>query len=186
MNYVHNNDAYCTHQKYTIAELEKLKKNSIVIELGVGNGSSPLMYDYCKNNPDSTVISFETDLDWFNTIFNKYGDLPNYNFNYIQSWDNLNLILNALNHNEYNLVFVDQSPWDARIKSIDLLKNKCDTFILHDYDYYNKSENEWVKNSPNSIYVNDETTWLGQIYSSEFFLEDYYEILPPTLIMRKK
>jgi hypothetical protein len=66
------------------------------------------------------------------------------------------------------------------------LKDKTKIFIVHDYDYFNKSDNEWVKISPNDIYINDETSWLGQMYSSEFLMEDNYEILPPTLIMRKK
>lgn len=183
MNYIHNNDAYCTHQKYTQRELLNLKKKSIILELGTGNGSSPLMYDFCKKNKNSTVISFETDLSWFNQMFDKYGDLPNYIFNLIEDWKDLS---NHIDRNKYDLVFVDQSPWEARIESINLLKDKCDLFILHDYDYYNKSEHEWVKIMPNDIYVNDETSWLGQTFSNEFILEDNYEILPPTLIMRKK
>jgi hypothetical protein len=183
MNYVHNNDAYCTHQKYTSEELDNLKSNSVVLELGVGNGSSPLMYEFCKNNPDSTVVSFETDAAWFEQMFAKYGDLPNYIFNLIEDWNDLE---NYLTQDEYDLVFVDQSPWWSRIESINLLKDKSKLFILHDYDYFNKDDNEWVKNSPTDIYVNDETSWLGQTYSGEFVLEDNYEILPPTLIMRKK
>jgi len=183
MNYIHNNDAYCTHQKYTNKELDNLKSNSFVLELGVGNGSSPLMYDFCKNNPDSMVFSFETDSTWFKQMFEKYGDLPNYIFNLIEDWEDLK---NHLNEEEYGLVFVDQSPWWARIDAINLLKDKTKIFILHDYDYFNKSDNKWVKQSPNDIYVNDETSWLGQTYSEEFLLEDNYEILPPTLIMRKK
>ena len=183
MNYIHNNDAYCTHQKYTNKELDNLKSNSFVLELGVGNGSSPLMYEFCKNNPDATVSSFETDSVWFEQMFEKYGDLPNYIFNLIEDWVDLK---NHLNEKEYDLVFVDQSPWMARIDSITLLKDKTKIFILHDYDYFNKSDNEWVKNSPNDIYVNDKTSWLGQTYLKEFLLEDNYEILPPTLIMRKK
>jgi hypothetical protein len=183
MNYVHNNDAYCTHQKYTSNELSQLGDNSFVLELGVGNGSSPLMYEFCKKNPNATVISFETDGSWFNQMFDKYGDLPNYVFNLIEDWKDLE---NHIGKDEYDLVFVDQSPWWARIDSIDLLKDKTKIFILHDYDYFNKSDNEWVKISPNDIYINDETSWLGQTYSSEFLMEDNYEILPPTLIMRKK
>jgi hypothetical protein len=183
MSYIHNNDAYCTHQKYTNKELDNLKSNSFVLELGVGNGSSPLMYEFCKNNPDATVSSFETDSVWFEQMFEKYGDLPNYIFNLIEDWVDLK---NHLNEEEYDLVFVDQSPWWARIDSINLLKDKTKIFILHDYDYFNKSDNEWVKESPNDIYVNDATSWLGQTYLKEFLLEDNYEILPPTLIMRKK
>lgn len=183
MNYVHNNDAYCTHQKYTMKELNNLKSNSCVLELGVGNGSSPLMYEFCKDNPNSIVQSFETDASWFDQMFNKYGDLPNYIFNLIEDWSDLE---NHVDKEEYDLVFVDQSPWEARINSINLLKEKSLTFILHDYDFYNKSDNQWVEISCNDIYVNDETSWLGRSYSNEFIMEDNYDLLPPTLIMRKK
>lgn len=183
MNYVHNNDAYCTHQNYTKQELSNLSDGSIVLELGVGNGSSPLMYEFCKNNSSSTVISFETDAVWFEQMFDKYGDLPNYVFNLIEDWDDLK---NHVNEKEYDLVFVDQSPWWARIESIDLLKEKSKVIILHDYDYFNKNGHEWVKNTCNDIYINDESSWLGQTYSDRFILEDNYEVLPPTLVMRKK
>lgn len=183
MNYVHNNDAYCTHQNYTKEELSKLDKNPLILELGVGNGSSPLMYEFCKNNPDATVSCFETDADWFEKMFDKYGDLPNYIFNLIEDWKDLET---HIEKDEYDLVFVDQSPWSARIDSINLLKDKTKVFILHDYDYYNHSGHEWVKNDPNNIYINDETSWLGQTYSSEFTMKDYYEILPPTLVMKRK
>jgi len=183
MNYIHNNDAYCTHQKYTRQELLKLNDNSIVLELGVGNGSSPLMYDFCKNNPNVTVIAFETDEIWFDQMFEKYGDLPNYVFNLIGDWKDLE---NHTDEERYDLVFVDQSPWWARIESINLLKDKTKVIILHDYDYFNQDVCEWVKNSCNDIRINDETSWLGQTYSDEFILEDNYEVLPPTLVMRKK
>lgn len=169
-------DVFATHQKYTEQELSKLKAKSCVLELGVGNGSSPLMYEFCKNNPSSTVISFETDPEWFNQMFNKYGDLPNYIFNLIESWDDLS---DHLKKKKYHLVFVDQAPWKARTQSVDLLKDKTQTFIVHDYDYFN---NGFCENA----YVNDQNSFWGKTYSEEFDLEDNYELLPPTLIMRKK
>lgn len=183
MNYVHNNDAYCTHQKYTKEELSKLGDSAVVLELGVGNGSSPLMYEFCKNNPDCIVQSFETDSAWFEQMFDKYGDLPNYVFNLIEDWSDLE---NHVDKDNYDLVFVDQSPWWARIESINLLKEKSNIIILHDYDYFNHSGHDWVKNPCTDIYINDESSWLGQTYSDSFILEDNYEVLPPTLIMRKK
>jgi hypothetical protein len=180
-----NFDEYTTHKKYTELELNKLKSRSHVLELGIGNGSSPLMYEFCKNNPTSKVMAFETNNIWFEKIFDLYGDLPNYVFYLIDNWDDLPNNLNK-NKRKYDLVFVDQSPWQARINSIDFLKDKVKTFILHDYDYYNKLESGFPTEKCNDIYVNDETSWLGKKYSDEFILEDNYDILPPTLIMRKK
>lgn len=183
MKYEYNNDVYCTHQKYTNEELSNLKYNAKVLELGIGNGSSPLMYEFCKNNPNATVWSFETDPIWFDMMNKKFGDLPNYKFNFIEIWDDLKKFISE---KSYDFVFVDQAPWEARIESIDLLKEKCNLFILHDYDFFNKNDNPWVNTPCNNIYVNDETSWLGQKYLKEFELEDKYEILPPTLIMRRK
>jgi hypothetical protein len=183
MDYVHNNDAYCTHQKYTKKELNNLPSNAKILELGIGNGSSPLMYEFCQNNPDATVQAFETDSSWFDNMYEQFGDLPNYVFNLIKSWDDLK---NHIPEKIYDFIFVDQSPWSARIDSINLLKSKCDLFILHDYDYYNLPEHEWVSGTPKNIRINDDTSWLGQQYGKEFVLDDNYEILPPTLIMRKK
>lgn len=180
-----NFNGYYTHQSYLKKELDNLVSGSIVLELGIGEGSSSLMYEFCKNNPHITVHSFETNLEWFDQMFEKYGNLPNYIFNLIDNWDNFEKYLDSNTH-QYNLIFVDQTPWEARINSIDKLKDITETFILHDYDFFNKNENSWVKDACNDIYINNETSWLGQKYSEEFFMEDNYDILPPTLIMRKK
>lgn len=173
---------YATHQEYLGKELDNLKDGSIVLELGVGYGSSPLMYEFCKKNSNSLVYSFETNLEWFDKMFDVYGDLPNYIFNSIYNWQDLE---KYVTEKKYDLTFVDQSPWMSRIESIDFLKDKCNLFILHDYDFFNKDENDWVKKHCNNIYTNDDTTWLGQKYMKEFLMEDNYQILPPTLVMRK-
>lgn len=164
---------FFTHQKYLLRELNALPNNSIVFELGIGEGSSPLMYDFCKNNPNSKVYAFESDKVWLDKIKPKYT-LENYIFEYIEDWSNL---INYIYYDKINLVFVDQAPWEARITSINLLKDKSQAFIVHDYDYYNIGYP--------SLRINNDQSWWGQNYSKEFSLEDNYEILPPTLIMRK-
>jgi hypothetical protein len=176
-------NTFATHEKFTKEELSKLNSDAQVLELGIGEGSSPLMYEFCKNNPDATVQAFETDSNWFNMMYEKFGDLPNYIFNQIETWDDL---VNHTTEKSYDFTFVDQAPWMARIESIDLLKDKCDLFILHDYDYFNGESQEWVTAPANNHYVNDSTSWLGQKYLSEFTLEDNYELTPPTLVLRKK
>ena len=183
MEELNNDISFMTHQIYTSKELSKLNKNAVIVELGIGNGSSPLMYEFCKNNPDSKVLSFESNSVWFEQIFEKYGNLPNYIFNLIEDWNELE---SHLNEKKYDLVFVDQSPWEARISSIDFLKDKTKVFILHDYDFYNKSENDWVLEPCNDIFINDETSWISKKYSEEFNFEDNYDTLPPTLVMKKK
>jgi hypothetical protein len=165
---------YFTHQQYLSKELSALNNNSIVLELGIGEGSSPLMYDFCKNNPDSTVYAFDSDQIWLDRIKPKYS-LNNYIIEYIDDWSNIN---KYVNFKKIDLAFIDQAPWEARITTINLLKNNTNIFIVHDYDYYNIGYP--------SLRANNEQSWWGQNYSKEFVLEDNYEILPPTLVMRKK
>lgn len=169
---------FTTHEQYTRKELSKLRSDAQVLELGTGECSSSLMYEFCKNNPDATVQAFETSLTWFNIMHKKFGDLPNYIFNYIETWDGLK---DKILEKSYDFTFVDQEPWMARIESIDLLKDKCNIFLLHDYDYFNSFE-EHCKN----IFINDNNSWLGKRYMKQFKMEDNYDIIPPTLVMRKK
>lgn len=162
-----------THRPFLEAELKKLPKdkNCTILELGVGDGSSLLINNHCSSNLNHKAISFETDALWYNKMKLTY-ELPNYNFYIINEWSNFS---NLFNEPHYDLVFVDQSPWQARIDAIDYLINKTNVFILHDYDYYN-----------NGTLINDQTSFLGQKYLDKFILEDCFNILPPTLIMRKK
>mgnify|MGYP003659572070 FL=1 len=175
-------DGYYTHQEYLSKELSLLKPDAIVLELGVGDGgskdakgSSLLMYQFAKENPKATVYAFESDQSWLNQMKEKYS-LDNYIFTSIPDWDTIGDAL--IKHDRFNLVFVDQSPWEARSNSIDALKSNVDVFVVHDYDYFNRGYS--------SRYVSDENSWWGQTYSKDFEIEDYYSLLPPTLIMRKR
>jgi hypothetical protein len=179
---------YYTHQKYLKEELNKLPQNAHVLELGVGGGSSSLMSDFCLKNLSCKVQGFETSNQWLKETEKKYGLSSNYTFTYLSSWDLLESHLDIKN-NIYDLVFVDQSPWKARIDSIKLLSSCTKVFILHDYDTFNtekwhKSEGLTVQSK--NIRVNDDSTYLGLTFGEKFILEDNFEILPPTLVMRNK
>ena len=183
---------YYTHQKYLKEELEKLPENSRILELGVGDGSSSLMSEYCLSNSSCRVQAFETMSGWAQATKDKYCLSSNYSLTVLSSWDLFESHLNTLHEFNvedviYDLVFVDQSPWAARINSIKLLSSRAKVFILHDYDYYNK--NEWHKTQgltvkSKNIYINDDSTFLGLTFGKDFTLEDNYSTLPPTLVMR--
>lgn len=177
-------NGHSTHRPFLQNELNNLNKDKkcLILELGVGYGSSPLFYQHCLNNPNHFVLGFETDQSWFLQIKQQY-QLPNYKFEYILEWNNLDSVFIE---EKYDLVFVDQSPWEARINSIDNLKNKSNLIILHDYDYFNKIESGFPKEKCDDIFKNNSSSWLYQKYSNDFILEDNYIYMPPTLIMRKK
>jgi hypothetical protein len=170
--------AYYTHREYLKQELNKLdyEKKLICLEFGTGDGSGLIFKEYTDKYPNLTVISYETDYEWLEKCKNKYQN-ENYIFNYISSWDDL-LISDNLN-NTYDLVFVDQSPWEARIQTIDFIKNKSKIVILHDYDFYNKGVCD-------DIFSVNEKSFFYTKYNDDFLFDCHYSMLPPTLIMKNK
>jgi len=166
-------------------ELVSLNENASILEFGVGDGSSILIHDYCKENKNAQAIAFETDKSWFLKMKDQY-ELENYRFVFLENWGDLQ---QYLDNKIYDLVFVDQSPWEARIESIDLIKDKSRTVIVHDYDYYNKGLLQIkgkASGTSQNIYVNDENSFWWKNYSNFFSIEDNYQKLPPTLILRAK
>jgi hypothetical protein len=178
--------SFYTHQKYLKEELEKLPENSRILELGVGDGSSSLMSEYCLSNSSCRVQAFETISGWAQNTKDKYCLSSNYTLTPLPSWDLLESHLSAEDVT-YDLVFVDQTPWDARINSIKLLSSRTKVFILHDYDWFNKDfwhDAQGLTVKSKNIYINDDSTFLGSTFREDFVLEDNYSVLPPTLVMR--
>ncbi len=171
------NHPYYTHRKYLIDSLNSLsKKDEInILEFGVGEGSSLVFNEFALKNKNFNITAFETDHSWLNETKNKY-ELDNYKFNYVNNWDEL-LIPENFN-SEYDLVFVDQAPWEARIKTIDLLIEKSKIIILHDYDFYNKGVIE-------DIFDVGKDSFFGKYLSENISSQGFNEELPPTLIFTK-
>lgn len=166
--------SYYSHRPFLQNQLDSLKPNATILELGIGDGSSLLMNTHCKQKKECAVLAFETDKKWHDTMKEKYS-LSNYSFHYLESWSHIS---KHLQHDFYDLVFVDQAPWEARIECIDLLKSKTSVFIVHDYDYYNTIHGL-------GKYDCGDDSWWGQTYSDEFLLTGHHQSLPPTLIMKK-
>ena len=174
---------FYTHRPYLENELAKLSTNATIVELGVGDGSSQLMSDFANKNSNARVYAFESDNEWVNKMSRKFASPLNYIFSHVSDWNSIRDIITC---DVIDLLFVDQSPWEARIQSIDLLSHIARVIILHDYDYFNKIDSGWAVSECTDIYVNDKTSWLHQTYSPKFILESKYSVLPPTLIMRNR
>jgi hypothetical protein len=169
---------YYTHRPYLKKELESLKNDTkiICLELGTGDGSALIFEEYAKSNKNIKIMAYESDYEWLNKTRETYG-LDNYIFTHIDNWDEF---LSQNNFNEiYDLVFVDQTPWEARIKSIDTLKDKSKTIILHDFDFFNIGVCE-------DVYSVKEGSYFHTKYGKDFELIAHYEQLPPTLVMKNK
>lgn len=171
---------YYTHRKYLIDNLTSLSllsknKKINILEFGVGEGSSLIFNDFASKNKNFNIKAFETEKSWFEETKIKY-ELDNYEFIHINNWDEI-LTENYFNE-KYDLIFIDQSPWESRIKTLDLLINKSNISILHDYDYYNKGLIE-------DIFDVGQNSFFAKYLSKNISAQGFNEELPPTLIFTK-
>ncbi len=170
--------SYDSHKKYLTEELEKLdySKPVHVLEFGTGDGSASILHSFAKHNPNLRIDSYEDDFNWFRETSGRYL-ADNYHFHQVESWDKL--FSETIFNESYDLVFVDSSPWDARIQAIEAVKETAKVIILHDYDWFNKGVIE-------DIYSTDKGSFYDTKYGKDFTFEGYFEVFPGTLIMRQK
>lgn len=99
-----------------------------VLELGCGEGSTPRLREYCKEN-DLELFSYDFDGGYAK----KYGAV------HVSSWDNISW------RKEYGVVLVDESPGEHRKESLRLLHHvkivvAHDTEIAADHGYRMRAE----------------------------------------------
>ena len=167
---------FYTHREYLIQTLNEFNYNNVVncLEFGVGDGSSMIFNQYANRFKNIKIDAFESDVDWLTNMGKKY-QMVNYTFNKVK-WAGFDY--EKLKNKNYDLIFVDQGDWDARIKTLDELKNYSKYIIVHDYDYYNKGICEDIYS------VGDRTFW--NKYKVDFDMINKFDLLPPTLIMKSK
>jgi hypothetical protein len=167
---------FYTHREFLIKELESLKDNPSVsiLEFGIGDGSSEILNEYAKKYTHFKINGYEGDIDWMNRMEEKFK-LDNYSFHRV-NWETFDFTIFS---DVYDLVFIDQAPWEARIKTLDYFYNQNNTknIILHDYDFFNKG-------IVNDIFSVDSDSFFGK-YINKFNIEGFHDILPPTLILKK-
>ena len=176
-------NAYYTHQDTLNKILESFDYSKPIhcLEFGSGDGSSSVFHTFAQSNPNLTVDCFEHEESWLNSMSEKYK-LNNYNFNVVD-WSTINY--NDLKIKNYDLIFVDQGDWDARLVTIDEMKNNAKYIILHDYCYYNGFGPGMV-HSPDMEFINVGEGSFFHKYSVDFEVTGVTELFPPTLILKSK
>lgn len=143
-------DPYGTHRPFLIELIKHTKGN--IIEFGCGNSSTIIIKDLIKNT-DRILISLESNLEWLNG-FRGLED-NNHKFFYINSGNDDNdetgkkwvdFVKNnkILNNLDFEVCFIDQSPWTARTHCLNYFKDKCKFIMVHDVDYF-PINNKWGK-----------------------------------------
>lgn len=126
-------DPFATHQEFL--ELYIKKTTGDIIEFGVGHGSTGFILDLIKGT-NRKLVSLENNKDWYDNISQLYPANNQHEYIFVDDW---NESLNKLDKNGYSIVFIDQSPWEARIWTMNYFSKTAEYIIIHDVDYFPKS-----------------------------------------------
>lgn len=130
---------YYTHQPYFIEVLKYTTGN--ILECGCGDGSTKMIKEKIKNT-DRKFTSLESNLDWLNK-FKHLADLS-HDLYHIDAGNDDNLetgnkwveFIKQNNLNNFEIVFLDSSPWLSRKCCFDYYLDKAKIIIIHDFDYF--------------------------------------------------
>jgi hypothetical protein len=136
-------DAYASHIPLLIRAC--LATSGPILELGMGDNSTKILIEFCKNRP---LISFENDPLWmekFSHLFKNQWFKP---FLVDHQWKNF-----TPPFCRYGVVFVDLQPSDLRPEIIRKVSGLGDILVAHDsqdikIDWsifkYHKLETSWL------------------------------------------
>jgi len=135
----YKNHPFYTHQPFFIEVLKNTNGN--ILECGCGEGSTYMIKENIKNT-DRKLVSLESNLEWLN----KYTHLQDSSHTlYHVNADNNNCIETASKWtdfieekqlNNFEIVFIDSSPWLSRLTCFEYFLNKAKIIIFHDFDYF--------------------------------------------------
>lgn len=126
------NNPYITHQPVLKKLFTILDKKKPILELGCGYGSTPLLHKFCSEN-EIALHTLDNNVEWLEKISLEFKNNKNHTYRKIFNWE---IELEDYLNQEWSLVFIDQSPWEARTLSLNLFKDKTDYIVVHDCDYF--------------------------------------------------
>lgn len=115
-------DLYATHQPMLVAAV--MESNGPVLELGMGDSSTPLLHILC---PHRKLLSFESDKAWSNKF--SYLNTGSHALIHVDSYDAAD---GALKEN-WAVAFVDHGPEERRIVDIRKLTH-AQFVVVHDWE----------------------------------------------------
>lgn len=157
--YSYSDNVYATHQPYLEAYVRATSGD--ILEFGTGIGSTALIRK-CIEGTKRRLISIEDNLEWYNKMITDVPPNEQHTYIYLEKkeedvhWEEF---LNSFNHpSTPSVVFIDQSPWSARLKTIDKFYPIAEYIILHDADYYPAS-NSFGRITDPSLPFTDESKY---------------------------
>lgn len=127
---------FFTHQPILRYFVENTTKP--ILELGSGEGSTLYLHQVSEKQK-VMLTTLDNDQKWLarytklKGLYHNLHMLPNKcdGPTWVTAMRDL-----GLHNKQWGVVFVDQSPWEARVESINMFKAKADLIIVHDADYF--------------------------------------------------
>jgi len=121
---------FATHQPvlWTVASAA----TGPIAEFGCGNGSTPLLHGIAERL-GVPLLTLDDNRDWLER-FRPQFENPSHEFTIVQDWE-AELARPRWDERRY-LVFVDQSSFEMRARTVDRFRRSADYVIVHDSDYF--------------------------------------------------
>ena len=136
----YKSNEFATHQPVLWTYLHET--DGPILELGSGYGSTLLLHLYCRTM-NRVLCTVDDNPAWLNKFTPCNSDMHRFillnksggNHEDASHWISF-LNREDVRSTRWGLVFIDQSPWEARYHSAEILKNNAQILIMHDCDYF--------------------------------------------------
>jgi hypothetical protein len=131
---------FYTHQPYLLEVLRNTSGD--ILECGCGEGSTQLIRKYIKGT-NRKLVSIESDLEWLNKYRHLQDEshllyhVPANNEDSMATghvWTSF--IASELSDRQFDVVFIDSTPWLSRKCIFEYFKLKSRIILIHDFDYF--------------------------------------------------
>lgn len=141
-NYYQPDAGMGSFRPYVKILLENLEINEDIIEVGVGDNSTPMWTKKVNGLDHINSFHFENNLDWFEKIKSKFSSKDS-QFIFFEGDKLLECFNNNfINEKTFDIAFIDSNPWETRTMALDYLKNISKVIIVHDSNYFPEN-NYW-------------------------------------------
>ena len=140
--YIWDFNEYATHQPF----LESYTRSTTgdVLEFGTGHGSTGLLRHILAGT-GRKLVSIEDNLEWIDKMKGLYPESSEHTYIYLPPSDDgshWKKFLESYKHDtKISVVFIDQSPWEARVWTLTHFLKISEYCMIHDADFFSGSAN---------------------------------------------
>lgn len=132
-------DPYGTHSPFLKYYTEITKGD--VLEFGTGHNSTGVILETIRGT-GRKLISFEHNREWYLKMREIYPPNEFHTYIFVEtgnsvaeetSWE---LVISTIRQQDWSVVFIDQSPWEARVTTMKHFLGHAEYLLIHDVDYF--------------------------------------------------